>query len=145
MPKGLLCSRPNVPHRWRLIWHLIERMRARRSGVSMLPDARESNRIRISVRTLAPPRNLYDPQLLMAEAREWRQRAEMANPMIRDIYLTLAAEAEERVALSLSMPILKEIAVPEDDVEVDERDDQEQTSSPTPARMMEMSTATTPE
>ena len=55
----------------------------------------------------------YDPQLLLAEAEELRKKAATADPIMRSVYRSLAAEAEVRAILSLKTPVVKEEAAPE--------------------------------
>jgi hypothetical protein len=83
----------------------------------------------------------YDPVLLLLAAQGWRQCAETADPGKRTAYRIRAAEAEVRATLSLKTPIVKESAVPEDDVRMGEPQDHGRISSPPPARAMQMTDA----
>jgi hypothetical protein len=50
--------------------------------------------------------------MLSAEAQELRKEAAQADPIMRSVYRSLAAEAEVRATLSLKTPIMKEEAAP---------------------------------
>ena len=58
----------------------------------------------------------YDPTLLLDEARQLRQKAAAASLPVRNIYRSLADEAERRAILSLNTPIIKETAILQDNI-----------------------------
>jgi len=51
---------------------------------------------------------MYDPVLLLAQARAWRVAAEKAMPAERDIYLSHALGCEAQVERSMCTPVIKQ-------------------------------------
>jgi hypothetical protein len=81
-------------------------------GVSLLSRLKNENSfVSPSKKTLGSQmKNKYDPELLLAEARKLREKAAAADPIMRAVYRTRAAECEVRASISLHTPIVKENA-----------------------------------